>query len=194
VSSSFVRTHAREAQAPARTTSRSEAHRRLRQSDRSLIPYLGDLGCLQLALGHVLAGGGDVLRSHLAPPATGATLGAGHFQAGHGALKSGAGAQTGRRSRGCAVTACRWSASRMAAPSRRGQDQAGQRLRPAEWSLSRSGLPKTNGPPCHPAMTKISTSAVASLISMRGARKDLRSVQVSVVVRLRSPLQDAYDS
>src|SRR5262245_52449850 len=32
-----------------------------------------------------------------------------------------------------------------------------------------SGLPRTNGPPCRPAMTKISTSAVASLISMRGA-------------------------
>ena len=38
-------------------------------------------------------------------------------------------------------------------------------------SLSRSGLPKTIGPPCHPAMTRISTSAVASLISTRGARK-----------------------
>src|SRR5262245_36288793 len=56
----------------------------------------------------------------------------------------------------------------MAAPSRH---QAGRRLRPDEWSLSRSGLPKTNGPPCHPAMTGISTSAVASLISTRGARK-----------------------
>src|SRR5215831_14846466 len=38
------------------------------------------------------------------------------------------------------------------------------------WSLSRSGLPRTNGPPYRPAMTKISTSAVASLISTRGAR------------------------
>jgi len=61
-------------------------------------------------------------------------------------------------------------ASRAAAPSRSGRHQAGQRLRPPAWSLSRSGLPRTNGPPYRPAMTKISTSAVASLISTRGAR------------------------
>jgi hypothetical protein len=43
----------------------------------------------------------------------------------------------------------------------------GRRLRPPAWLPSRSGLPRTNGPPCHPAMARISTSAAASSISMR---------------------------
>jgi hypothetical protein len=70
----------------------------------------------------------------------------------------------------------------MAAPSPSGPHQAGQCLRPPEWSLSRSGLPKTNGPPCHPAMTEISTSAVASLISTRGANGELRHVRTHAEV------------
>ena len=76
----------------------------------------------------------------------------------------------------------------MAAPSPSGRHQTGQRLRPAEWSRSRSGLPRTSGPPCHPATTKISTSAAASLISTRGANGRCADVERRLVHRTaRSP-------